>query len=177
MTTVQRDWPGLVRRLIDRTELQLLDVLDGLPPTWLDEPVEPGTNTIGWLLWHLTRSHDRNVSELHGRPQLWVDAGWHATWGMAADPDETGYRHGPAQLAAFRSPGIDAVAGYHDAVVTMIRGYLGQSPADDLDRPAFSPTLGDTVTVEERLVGVVMEGLQHVGQAALLKGILQRRSA
>jgi hypothetical protein len=45
----------------------------------------------------------------------------------------------------------------------------------DLTRPAPSPTLGDTVTARERLCGMLVEGLAHAGQAALLRGLLQRR--
>ncbi len=58
------DWRPMVRDLIHRTERELLTVLDGLAPELIDELPEPGTNSVGRLLWHLTRSDDRNVSEL-----------------------------------------------------------------------------------------------------------------
>jgi hypothetical protein len=170
-------WQSLVAELVQRTERDLTAVLDGLGPGLLDAEVEDGTNSIGWLLWHLTRSHDRNVSELRGRPQLWISDGWHARFGRAADPDDTGYRHSPAEAAAFRSPGPEVIAGYHRAVVTMIGDYLDHAPDGDLDRLASSPALGNTVTVHLRLAGVLVEGLEHVGQAALLRGMLERRQA
>ncbi|MER7004541.1 DinB family protein [Dactylosporangium sp. NPDC000555] len=153
----------------------VIAVLDGLDPALLDAVPEPGTNSIGWLLWHLTRSHDRNVSELHGQAQLWVADGWHARFGRPGDPDETGYRHKPAQVAAFRSPEPVVVAAYHRAVVARFHAYLDAALAGDPARLVFSPTLGNTVSVQERLVGVLVEGLEHVGQAALLRGLLQRR--
>ena len=92
-------------------------------------------------------------------------------FGRPADPGDAGYRHSDAQAVAFRSPGTDVLAGYHRAVVEMIGGYLDAAPDTDLDRTVHSPTLGDTATVRLRLVGLLVDGLQHVGQAALLKGM------
>jgi hypothetical protein len=170
-------WQSLVRDLTHRIERDVATVLDGLDPAMLDVAVAPGTNTIGWLLWHLTRSHDRNVSELRRAPQLWLSDGWHARFGRVADPHETGYQHSSGEVAAFRSPAPDVFRGYHRAVVSMIDGYLDRAPDDDLQRLSSSPTLGHTTTVQRRLVGILVEGLEHVGQAALLRGMLGRRAA
>lgn len=166
-------WQPLVRDLVIRIEQELLAVLEGLDPALIDAVAIDGTNSIGWLLWHLTRSHDRNISELRGRQQLWLTQGWHAHFGRAADPHDTGYRHSPAEAAGFRSPRPEIIAKYHRAVVEMIDDYLETAPAGDPDRLASSPTLGNTVPVHQRLVGVLVDGLQHVGQAALLRGILR----
>jgi Protein of unknown function (DUF664) len=167
-------WQHLVRDLAHRIEHDVLAVLDGFDPAKLDLAVAPGTNTIGWLVWHLTRSHDRNVSELRSTEQLWLADGWHGRFGRAADPHETGFQHTPAEVAAFRSPAPAVLLGYHRAVVEMIDSYLDHAPDDDLERPSWSPTFDDTRTVRRRLVGVLVEGLEHVGQAALLRGILER---
>jgi hypothetical protein len=64
-------WRALYRDLVERVERDVTAVLDGIDPLLLDASAEPGTNSIGWLVWHLTRSHDRNGSELLGAPQLW----------------------------------------------------------------------------------------------------------
>lgn len=176
MTTPMTSWQPLVRDLVHRTEREVLAVLDGLDEASIDTVLQVGTNSIGWLVWHLTRSHDRNVSELQGRPQLWLAGGWHARFGRPADPDDTGYRHSELQAAAFRSPGADTLAGYHRAAVEMIDDYLDHASDDDPSRLVTSPTLGDTVTVHRRIIGVLVEGLQHVGQAALLRGMLSGTS-
>jgi DinB superfamily len=170
-------WQALARDLIHRTGRDVVAVLDGLDPALLDAAVTPGTNTIGWLLWHLTRSHDRNVSELRSAPQLWLAGGWHARFGRAPDPRETGYGHSAAEVAAFRSPAPEVLRAYYRAVVEMIDGYLVGAPDGDLDRVATSPTLGDTLPVRRRLVGALVEGLEHVGQAALLRGALERQGS
>lgn len=38
---------------------ELERVLDGLTIKDLNKQAAPGANSIGWLAWHLTRSHDR----------------------------------------------------------------------------------------------------------------------
>jgi hypothetical protein len=53
----------------------------------------------------------------------------------------------------------------------MVLDYLAGVPEGELDRMTTSPTLGDTRTVRQRLVGVLAEGLQHAGQMAYLRGI------
>jgi len=40
------------------------------------------------------------------------------------------------------------------------------------DREAYSPTFQNIVVVHQRLVGILSEGLQHVGQAAYVRGLL-----
>ena len=51
---------------------ELERVLDGLTIEDLNKHPAPGVNSIGWLAWHLTRSHDRNLSELYRKQQLWI---------------------------------------------------------------------------------------------------------
>lgn len=64
------------------------------------------------------------------------------------------------------------LVAYHAAVVEMVLAYLRGGPENELNRVTISPTLGDTRTVQQRLVGVLAEGLQHVGQMAYLRGLL-----
>ncbi len=54
-------WNQMVMDIFDRIGLQLEQVLEGLTPDELNRQPAPGVNTIGWLTWHLTRSHDRNI--------------------------------------------------------------------------------------------------------------------
>ncbi|GBE24530.1 dinB superfamily protein [bacterium BMS3Bbin02] len=159
--------------LFERIQREFHAVIEGIDPLLLDEPPAPGANSIGWLAWHVTRSHDRNVSELQGREQLWILEGWHTKFSREPDPAETGFGHTPDQAAAFRSPEPEVVLAYHDAVVDMINHYLTHAPPGDLDREVFSPTFGDTRTVQRRLVGVLTDALQHLGQLAYARGILE----
>jgi hypothetical protein len=171
--TVNR-WQSLVADQARRVQRDLESTLDNLDPDLLDCSPAPGANTIGWLGWHLTRSHDRNVSEIRGAAQLWIASGWYERFGRARDPGETGFGHSSQQMAGFRTPSSALLVAYHADVVDMVVAYLAEAPDDDLEREVTSPTLGNTLTVGRRLVGVLAEGLEHVGQMAYLRGLLDR---
>ena len=167
-------WQQLVMDVFLRISRDCEQVLDGLDTDELHQQPFPNCNTIAWLIWHLTRSHDRNISELAGEEQLWITEGWYTEFNRPPDPNETGFGHSAEEAAAFRAPGGRAVVDYHRAVVERIQHYiLHTMTEDDLDRDAYSPTFGDTMTVRRRLVGIISEGLQHVGQAAYGRGALR----
>ena len=51
------------------------------------------SNSIAWLVWHLTRIQDDHVAHLRGDSQRWLEAGWAerfalppATFSEASDP-------------------------------------------------------------------------------------------
>jgi len=63
---------------------------------------------------------------------------------------------------------------YHRAVLERIQSYIsGQLSAAELARETYSPTLRIAATVRTRLVGVINDSLQHVGQAAYVRGLLK----
>jgi hypothetical protein len=165
-------WPSVVGDLLHRVERDLVAVLTGIDPDLLDRAIVPGANTIGWLAWHLTRSNDRNLGELAGQSQLWLADGWAQRFGRPADPGDTGFAHSAAEVARFRTPGPDLLIAYHAATVAVADRYLARVDQYELSRETVSPTLHDTRTVQQRLVGVITEGMQHVGQMAYLKGVL-----
>src|SRR3954468_15427279 len=96
--------------------------VDGLSPDDLASPPAPGANTIGWLVWHLARVQDDHVADLLGQGQLWVSGDWAGRFGLAPDPDNTGYGHTAAQVAEVRPESADALADYFDAVAARTRG-------------------------------------------------------
>lgn len=167
-------WQQLVMDVFLRISRDREQVLDGLDADELHEQPFPNGNTIAWLTWHLTRSHDRNISKLAGEDQLWITEGWYAEFNRPPDTTETGFGHSAEEAAAFRAPGGRALVDYHRAVLERIQHYvLRTMMEDDLDRDACSPTFRDTTTVRRRLVGIISEGLQHVGQAAYGRGALK----
>ena len=46
----------------------------------------PGANSIGWLVWHLTRVQDDHVADLLDEEQLWTTGPWAPRFGLAPDP-------------------------------------------------------------------------------------------
>lgn len=134
----------------------------------------PGANSIGWLVWHLTRIQDDHLSEILGQRQIWVTGRRAGHFGLRPDPDDTGYGHTPEQVAAVRPEGPQVLVDYHHAVHARTREFLRHLTPDDLDRivdEAWDPP----VSLGVRLVSVADDSLQHVGQAAYVRGLLPAR--
>ena len=160
--------------IFERTSQELEHTLDGLNVDELNQQPSPDSNSIGWLTWHLTRSHDRNISEVSGQEQLWISDEWYAKFNRQPNPAETGVGHSTQEAAAFRSPDSQVILEYHRAVVERIKDYIRNRMSEtELDRETHSPTLRITATVRARLLGIISEGLQHVGQAAYVRGLLK----
>jgi len=63
-------WQQLIMDIFTRISEELERVLDGLTVDDLNQQPRPDCNSIGWLAWHLTRSQDRNMSEIAGEEQV-----------------------------------------------------------------------------------------------------------
>jgi len=168
------EWQLLITDLFIRISEEPERVLDGLTIDELNRQPAPNCNSIGWLAWHLTRSHDRNMSEIAGKEQLWIKDKWYARFNRAPDPSETGYGHSSEEVAAFKAPDGRIIVEYHQAVLERIKDYISNTLSEtELKRESKSPTLGTVGTVRKRLLGVISEGFQHVGQAAYVRGLLK----
>ena len=145
--------------------------VDGLSAEELCRPPGPGANPIGWLVWHVGRVQDHHVSELLGAEQIWTSGEWASRCGLEPDPANIGYGHDEADVAAVRPTGPDVLLAYLDAVDARTRSLLvGLTPADldaIVDRRWDPP-----VTMGVRLVSIADDSLQHVGQAAYVRGLL-----
>lgn len=147
------------------------DVVEGLRAEKLAERPGPEANTIGWLCWHLTRVQDHHVAELMESEQVWTVGDWASRFGLEPDPSNTGYGHSPAEVGRVRPDGGDAIVGYLDAVQSRTVTFLEGLGDDDLDR-IVDRRWDPPVTMGVRLVSIADDSLQHVGQAAYLKGLL-----
>ena len=142
--------------------------LEGITREQLIYRPHPETNSIAWLGWHLTRWQDTQVSRFAGQKQAWVDA-WAAKFGLEPDPDNTGIGHTNQQVAAMQ-PSAQLLRDYHDAIYARSVAYL--SSGADLERQVDNPHTGATDSISGRLVGVLSDNFQHVGQMAYLRGLL-----
>lgn len=145
--------------------------VEGLSPDDLARPPAEGANTIGWLVWHLTRVQDHHISELLEEEQVWVGGAWAGRFGLDPDADDTGYGHSPEEVRRVRPADADAVIGYLDAVWDRTRHYLEGLVADELDE-IVDERWDPPVTLGVRLVSVVDDCAQHAGQAAYVRGLL-----
>ena len=153
-----------------RVREEALAVLDGLTVDQLTHRIVPGVNTIGWLVWHLTRVQDDHVADAAGLEQVWFSKGWAGRFGLPFEPEATGYAQSSDEVAAVR---VDAtlLRGYLEDVHAQTVGFLASLGDDDLDR-VVDESWDPPVTLGVRLVSVISDDLQHAGQAALLRGTL-----
>ncbi|MPY80415.1 MAG: DUF664 domain-containing protein [Actinophytocola sp.] len=150
--------------------------VDGLSSDELAYRVDDEANSIAWLVWHLTRIQDDHVSDLAGAAQVWTANGWAERFDLPFDAAETGYGHSADDVAAVRVESADLLSGYHDAVYEQTIAYVGALVDDDLTRIVDS-SWDPPVSLGVRLVSVIADDLQHAGQAAFVRGILERRSS
>ena len=167
-------WQLFVMDEFERIEQELGLVLEGLNVKDLNIQPAPDCNSIGWLAWHLTRSHDRNMSELMGHEQLWTSDKWYAKFNRAPDPNETGVGHTTEQARDFESPRGEIIMAYHRAILGRIRHYVEIDVTEaELERENTSPTLHNTISAMRRITGVVQQGFLHVGQAGYVRGMIK----
>src|SRR5688500_3806508 len=162
------DGLGRIQRLLSMS-------LEGLTTEQLAYRPTEQANSIAWLAWHLTRVQDHHLSDLAGRPQAWIADGWHARFDKPADPQETGQRYTPEQVAALRPASAQLLLDYHTAVhqrsVEYLQGVTPQDMVGVLDEQQYTPrpTLGVC------LVSLMADNLQHAGQVAYLRGCIEDR--
>lgn len=148
--------------------------VEGLSGADLHARLDDGANTIGWLVWHLTRIQDDHVSDAAGVEQVWFSEDWASRFDLPFAKEATGYGHSSADVAAVRVGSVELLLGYHDAVHEQTLGFVSGLDDKALDRivdEAWSPP----VSLGVRLISVISDDLQHAGQAAFVRGALERR--
>jgi hypothetical protein len=148
--------------------------VDGLTAEQLSYRVDPQTNSIAWLVWHLARVQDDHVAELASTEQVWTSDGWVDRFGLPFERSATGFGHSQDEVAAVRGLSPELLTGYHDAVFEHSLGFVESLSDADFDRIVDS-SWDPPVSLGVRLVSVISDDLQHAGQAALVRGIVERR--
>jgi hypothetical protein len=145
--------------------------VSGLTEEELAVRLDPGANSIAWLVWHLTRIQDDHIADAFGTSQVWP--GWAARFSVPFDLADTGYAHDNASVALVRAPGA-LLTEYFDAVQAATLPLVSDVTDPDLDR-VVDRRWTPPVTLGVRLVSVLNDATQHAGQAAFIHGVLLRR--
>ncbi|WP_184503321.1 mycothiol transferase [Streptomyces botrytidirepellens] len=149
------------------------ETVEGLTTDDLAVRLDSGANSLAWLVWHLTRVQDDHIADAAGTEQSWTTDGWYERFGLPFSPAATGYGHRSRDVAKVHAS-ADLLLGYHDAVYERTVDYVSGLRNADLDRivdEAWTPP----VTLGVRLISVIEDDMQHVGQAAFVRGALGRR--
>ncbi|HAM26131.1 MAG TPA: hypothetical protein DCP11_05315 [Microbacteriaceae bacterium] len=158
---------GRVRGLVHRSA-------KGLSPEQLSARLDDGANSIGWLLWHLSRVQDDHIADVAGTEQAWTADGWAERFGLPFELQATGYGHTSSDVAEVRNITRDQLIGYHDDVHDRTVRYVATLSDADLER-IVDHKWTPPVTLAVRLVSVISDDLQHAGQAAFVRGVMERR--
>lgn len=145
------------------------DVAEGLDERTLHERPAGTGNPIGWLLWHLARVQDHHIAGLADGTQVWEE--WQERLGLPHDTDDIGYGHTSEQVDAIRISDPRLLVDYHHEVTLATARYLQTVDETELEREV-DQRWDPPVTAGVRLVSIQGDCLQHLGQAAYVKGLL-----
>ena len=148
------------------------EAVAGLTEDELADRVDPGANSIAWLVWHLLRVQDDHVAEVAGHQQVWTAGGWAERFALPFPAGATGYGQHAEDVGRVRAS-AELLVGYSDAVIDQTLEYLAKVEGDDLDR-VVDERWDPPVTLGVRLVSVMDDDLQHLGQAMFVRGVLER---
>ena len=165
---------SLLLDAIERISQEVHAVVVGLGPDQLGARIAPDANSIAWLIWHLTRVQDSHLCELAQQEQVWISGGWFGRFGLPFDTDATGYGQSSRDVAEVRDVDGEQLIGYFEAVHDQTTRIIGELKAADL-ASVVDETWDPPVTLAARLVSVISDDLQHVGQAAFIRGLLEQQ--
>ena len=145
-------------------------VVDGLTDEQLAYRPTPDANSIAWLVWHTARVQDAQIAHAAGTEEVWIAQGWVDRFGLDLGPEEHGYGHTSEQVGKVRASAellADYLRATHEATVGYLRG-VTEADLDEVIDTSWDPP----VTRGVRLVSIVDDDAQHLGQAAYLRGLL-----
>lgn len=152
-------------RLIEHAD----DVVAGAGEELLAYRPTSTANSIAWLVWHSARCQDDQISDITGAEAVWTAQGWEPRFGLDLPADSNGYGHTPEQVAKVVAT-ADQLAGYYRDVHAMTLEYVATLTNVELER-IVDKRWDPPVTASVRLVSIVDDCAQHLGQAAYLRGI------
>lgn len=161
------------RELLRDSFTRLVEHVDALTDGLTDEIAlfrpTPTANSIAWLIWHSARIQDAQLCDVEGVEQVWTRAGWVDRFGLDLPRDDNGYDHSADDVGKVVAP-VDLLAGYYHAVHKASLSYVASVSAAELSR-VVDPQWDPPVTASARLVSIVDDCAQHLGQAAYVRGL------
>jgi uncharacterized damage-inducible protein DinB len=167
------DGADLLADAFSRIRSTVHAAVEGLAAEQLVARLDPEANTIAWLVWHLTRVQDDHVADVAGSQQIWTAGGWVERFRLPFDVGAIGYGQSSEEVGRVRAS-AELLAAYQDAVHDATVDYLRTLADDDYAR-VVDERWDPPVTLSVRLVSVLNDTTQHVGQAAYVRGLLDRR--
>lgn len=162
----------------ERVRNEVPTVVEGLSLEQLVWRPDAQANPIAWLIWHLARVQDDHLAALSdacGRPRDQVWQVWRESFGLPYDAGDIGYGHTSEDVGRFAVEDPGLLTGYHSDVHQLSIEVITQLTAQDYER-VVDESWDPPVTAAQRCTSVVHDITAHVGQAAYVKGLLERRA-
>jgi len=132
-----------------------------------------GSNSIGWLIWHLTRVEDDHLASLSSRKQVWETGGFREKFNLPYPESSVGFGMSSDDVAKFDIASSDLLIDYATAVAKQSHEVIAKLAEKDFAK-IIDCNWNPPVTVAARLVSVMVETAQHIGQAAYVRGLRER---
>ena len=153
-----------------------VDAAKALPNLTADQlNAHPGDhpNSIAWLLWHSGREVDVQLSDLTGDEQKWES--FRTSFNLGDIGDSVGLGHTPERAAEVIVNDQQLLINYLEATLTALGRYASKLSEKDLDE-VIDENWTPPVTCGVRLISIVDDAIQHVGQAAYAAGALTKQA-
>lgn len=169
------DAVGILRDALSRIEPPLEQALNGLGSEALLWRPDPDANSLAWLAWHLTRGQDAQVCALSGAAQTWTEDGYADRFALPYPVDAHGYAMSSAEVAEMKSEDPELFLEYYRATASRTDAYLATLTPEDLDT-IVDRHWDPPVTLGARIVSVIDDDVQHVGQMGYIRGLWDRHA-
>ena len=160
-----------VKMALDRVKQGTDRTIGELTPAELKWQPNPEGNSIGFLLYHMTRTEDRFVSaNILEQPTEWISGRWAQKLGIP-ETDSGGFGYTAEMVAAFPVPGLPDLQAYADAVRKKTNETLDGMTSEQTDRIVkVGGPFGDVPL--GRLWAIIYSNItQHVGEISYLRGL------
>ena len=165
------DARDVLREAASRPATEAKALVNTLPEGVLNAHAGGHTNSIAWLLWHAGRQMDVQLAQLTGGAQVWHTQGFDSRFNLGKLGDTVGYGHTTEQARAVVVEDAALLVEYLGAATAALGEYIAGLSEADLDE-VIDTSWTPHVTRGVRLVSMIDDAAQHVGQAAYAAGIL-----
>ena len=168
MTTEKVSLNQFIIALCESPNRWINQATDGLTDEQLYYRPSSDTNSIAWLIWHLSRWRDKISAAIAGEPQVWASEGWAQRFNI--DPDRTGLGDTLEQVANFAAE-PELLLGYASAAHNAIVERVSRMTPEDFDREIeYMP--GSSRPAWRALISVMGDSSEHTGQINYLRGMI-----
>ena len=166
----------VLQDLVARPTQALDSFWDELDSSKLNNHPGGHPNSIAWLIWHTARETDAQIAPLADQQQVWTADGFDARFGLSDVNLGTGDVGLGQSAEQARAVTVDATPDgkrllreYLDAVYAMATRWIATLNETELDR-VIGEQWDPPVTLGIRVISVLDDATQHIGQAAYAAG-------